>query len=148
MRAPALLTLLLLPALAACSGDGSADPVDRAREVSAQQDAATADWRAAVEDELGTDTYDFAALQAAAGVDCQRTDAAAWTVHLALSGDTATSTLTRIGLEHACADVVTAFDEARERVRSAADPLDLVCGPGVELSAEDRLQADLVCANR
>ncbi|MBS2939780.1 hypothetical protein KDN32_18720 [Nocardioides sp. J2M5] len=148
MRLPALATLLLLPALAACSGAGSPDPADRAREVSAQEDAATSAWRSAVEDELGSDTYDFDALRAAASVDCARTSATEWTVRLALSGDPATSALTRIGLEHACADVVAAFDEAVVRVEAAADPLDLVCGPGVELSADDRLQADLVCANR
>jgi hypothetical protein len=33
-------------------------------------------------------------------------------------------------------------------VEQAADPLDLVCGPGVELSAEAALSADLVCAHR
>ena len=60
----------------------------------------------------------------------------------------ATSGLTRVGLEHACADVVPAFDRAVTTVQEAADPLDLVCGPGVELSAEDALRADLVCAHR
>ena len=105
-------------------------------------------WRAAVADELGTDTFDLAALQAAAGVDCQRTDAGAWTVQLALSGDTATSAVTRIGLEHACPDVVPAFEAGVAAVEAAADPLDLVCGPGVDLPAEAEMQADLVCAQR
>lgn len=148
MRALALLLALLVPALSACSGGADADSGSAAETVAQREDEATADWRAAVEEELGTDTFDFAAIQADAAVDCQRTDAAAWSVHLALSGDTATSALTRIGLEHACADVVPAFDEGVTAVEAAADPLDLVCGPGVELSSEDALKADLVCANR
>ena len=147
MRALALLMVLLAPALAACSGGGDATP-GRAEAAAHEEDQAVADWRAAVEDEIGTDTFDFEALRQAAAVDCMRTDAQSWTVELALSGDVATSGLTRVGLEHACADVVPAFDEAVATVEEAADPLDLVCGPGVELSSEDALRADLVCAHR
>jgi hypothetical protein len=150
MRALVLALALLVPALSACSGgDASASGQDGAvREVAQKEDEATAAWRAAVADELGTDAFDFAALQANAAVDCQRTDAAAWGVHLALSGDTATSALTRIGLEHACSDVVPAFDKGVTAVEGAADPLDLVCGPGADLSSEDALKAEIVCANR
>lgn len=150
MRALVLALALLVPALSACSG--GADTESRsggaAENVAQQEDEATAAWRAAVEEELGADTFDFDAIRARAAVDCQRTDAAAWSVHLALSGDTATSTLTRIGLEHACADVVPAFDQGVATVEEAADPLDLVCGPGADLTSEDALKADLVCANR
>lgn len=113
-----------------------------------REDAEVAEWRTAVADELGTDAFDFLALQQAAAVDCQRTQASAWTVELALSGDVSTSALTRIGLEQACADVVPAFDEGLATVEQADDPLDLVCGPGVRLSSQDSLRADLVCANR
>lgn len=150
MRALVVLLALLVPGLSACSGGADAEPGsgDAAENVAQQEDEATAAWRAAVEDELGADTFDFDAIRARAAVDCQRTDAGAWTVHLALSGDTATSALTRIGLEHACADVVPAFDKGVASVEQAADPLGLVCGPGVELSSEDELKADLVCANR
>jgi hypothetical protein len=155
MRAPtlrplvpaAVLAVLLVPALAACGG--GADATTEASETAARAEAdALADWRSALEDELGTSTFDFAALRQTATADCVRTDAGDWTVELALSGDLSTSSLTRIGLEHACADVVAAFDEAVATVEQAADPLDLVCGPDVELSAEDALSADLVCANR
>jgi hypothetical protein len=154
MRAHALrslvLAVLLVPALAACSGDdgGRDDSSGTASQASQTESEEAAEWRAALEDELGTDTFDFAALQQAAAVDCARTDAGAWTVELALSGDLSTSALTRVGLKHACADVVPAFDEAVATVEQAADPLDLVCGPGVELPAEAALTADLVCANR
>jgi hypothetical protein len=157
MRAHALRSLVLavltVPALAACSGgDGGAGAAGEgsgtASQASQSESQETAEWRAALEEELGTDTFDFAALQQAAAADCARTDAAAWTVELALSGDLSTSALTRVGLEHACADVVPAFDEAVATVEQAADPLDLVCGPGVELPAEAALTADLVCANR
>ena len=151
MRALVLALALLVPALSACSGGSEpaeAESKGAAENVAQQEDEATAAWRAAVEDELGTDTFDFAAIQANAAVDCQRTDAASWGVHLALSGDTATSALTRIGLEHACSDVVRAFDKGIATVEQAADPLDLVCGPGADLSSEDALKADLVCANR
>ena len=144
---PALLLVLLAAALTACSGtDEAADGA--AQNVSQQEDEAVAEWRKAVEAELGTDTFDFATIQQSAAVDCLRTGATSWTVELALSGDVATSGLTRVGLEHACADVVPAFDEAVASVERAADPLDLVCGPGVELTSEDALRAELVCAHR
>jgi hypothetical protein len=150
MRAPALRSLvlaaLLVPALAGCGGgdaaSGSTAEADRTEE------AAVAEWRTAIEDELGSDTFDFAALQQTAAADCLRTTAEEWTVELALSGALSTSDLTRVGLEHACADVVPAFDEAVATVEAASDPLELVCGPGVELSGEAALSADLVCANR
>lgn len=154
MRAPTLRSLvlaaLLVPALAACSGGdaGAGKATGTATRASQTESREAAEWRAALEAELGTDTFDFAALQQAAAADCARRDAAAWTVELALSGDLSTSDLTRLGLEHACADVVAAFDEAVAAVEEAADPLDLVCGPGVELPAEAALTADLVCANR
>ena len=144
--AAAALLVLFAPALAACS-DGAADAAPGAT-AAAQEERALAAWQADVEAELGADTFDFAALQQAAGVDCQRTDAQSWTVGLALSGDVSTSALTRIGLEHACADVLPAFDEAIAAVQGASDPLALVCGPGVELGAEDALAADLACAHR
>lgn len=147
MRLIALLLVLLAPALTACSG-GSGGGVGRAETVAHEEDQAVVEWRAAVEEELGTDTFDFEALRQRAAVDCMRTDAQAWMVELALSGDVATSGLTRVGLEHACPDVVPAFDEAVATVQDSADPLDLVCGPGVELSSEDALRADLVCAHR
>ncbi|NYE36756.1 hypothetical protein F4692_001889 [Nocardioides cavernae] len=148
MRALALL-LVLLPTLAACSGaDGPEEGAGSAEQVAQARDEATAEWRAAVEAELGTTTYDFDALQQDAAVDCMRTSVADWTVELALSGDTSTSGLTRVGLEHACDDVVAAFDEAVAAVEGAADPLDLVCDPGVELSAATAPTAELACANR
>jgi hypothetical protein len=145
---PAVLAALLVPSLAACGGEADASGTTARAEAAAAEKEALADWRTALEDELGTDTFDFAALQQTAAADCVRTDAGDWTVELALSGDLSTSTLTRIGLEHACSDVVAAFDEAVVAVEQAADPLELVCGPDVELSAEAALSADLVCANR
>ena len=145
MRALVLALALFVPALTGCSGGEAATPAASGNVV--DEDAAeTAQWRAAVEEHLGTDTFDFLALERAAALDCQRTDASAWSVELALSGDVSTSTLTRIGLEHACADVVEAFDAGLTAVERAEDPLDLVCGPGVRLSSEDALKADLVCA--
>jgi hypothetical protein len=142
-----LLAVLLVPSLAACGGGADAT-TEASGTATRAEDAALADWESALEDELGTGTFDFAALRQAAAADCVRTDAGDWTVELALSGDLATSALTRIGLEHACSDVVPAFDEAVATVEQAADPLDLVCSPDVELSAEAALSADLVCANR
>lgn len=41
-----------------------------------------------------------------------------------------------------------AFDEAVATVEAARDPLDLVCGPGVELAAEAELTAELACSQR
>ncbi|MGF9753961.1 hypothetical protein AAII07_02070 [Microvirga sp. 0TCS3.31] len=143
----ALLAALLVPSLAACGGGADAT-TDASGAASRAEDVALADWESALEDELGTGTFDFATLRQTAAADCVRTDAGDWTVELALSGDLSTSTLTRIGLEHACPDVVAAFDEAVATVEQAVDPLDLVCGPDVELSAEAALSADLVCAHR
>ncbi|MCP3421880.1 hypothetical protein [Nocardioides pinisoli] len=155
MRAPslrpavlALLAVLLVPSLSACGGEADATGTTARAEAEAAHAEVLADWQAALEAELGTDTFDFAALQQAAAADCVRTDAGDWAVELALSGDLSTSALTRIGLEHACGDVVPAFDEAVATVERAADPLELVCGPDAELSAEAALSADLVCANR
>lgn len=139
-----LALLVPLAGLTACSG-GDATAAEQVAQTESED---TAEWRAAVEAELGTATYDFAALQKDAAVDCLRTSARDWTVELALSGDTSTSGLTRIGLEHGCADVVAAFDEAVTAVEEAADPLDLVCGRGVELSDEAAMRAELVCAHR
>ncbi|HSU03425.1 MAG TPA: hypothetical protein VLK03_12805 [Nocardioides sp.] len=147
MRALVLALVLLVPALAGCSGSG-ADAARAAAGAAAEQDRDLAQWRAEVAEELGADTFDFAALQQDAAVDCLRTGAQSWTVALALSGDVSTSTLTRIGLEHACPDVVAAFDAAVTAVEGAADPLELVCGPAVELGAEDALTAELACAGR
>jgi hypothetical protein len=145
MRAFVLALALLVPAVAGCSEGEAAAPA--ASDNVVEGDAAeTAEWRAAVEEHLGTDVFDFLALQQAAALDCQRTDESSWSVELALSGDVSTSALTRIGLEHACADVVEAFDAGLAAVERADDPLDLVCGPGVRLSSEDALKADLVCA--
>ncbi len=147
MRALALTLVLLAPALAACSG-GAAAPDKQAEVVAQQQDPKVAEWRTAVENELGTDSFDFATIEQKAAVDCRRTTSRSWTVDLALSGDVATSSMTRIGLEHACPDVLPAFDAAIEVVDNAPDPLDLVCGPTVELDSQDALKADLVCARR
>lgn len=155
MRAPslrpavlALLAVLLVPSLSACGGEADATGTTARAEAEAAHAEVLADWQAALEAELGTDTFDFASMQQAAAADCVRTDAGDWAVELALSGDLSTSALTRIGLEHACGDAVPAFDEAVATVERAADPLELVCGPDAELSAEAALSADLVCANR
>lgn len=144
MRALVLALALLVPALAGCAGGEAATPVISGNVVE-EDAAATAEWRADVEEHLGTDVFDFLALQQAAALDCQRTDASSWSVELALSGNVSTSALTRIGLEHACADVVEAFDAGLAAVEQADDPLDLVCGPDVRLSSQDALKADLVC---
>lgn len=144
MRALVLALALLVPALAGCAGGEAATPVISGNVVE-EDAAATAEWRADVEGHLGTDVFDFLALQQAAALDCQRTDASSWSVELALSGNVSTSALTRIGLEHACADVVEAFDAGLAAVEQADDPLDLVCGPDVRLSSQDALKADLVC---
>jgi hypothetical protein len=97
MRVLALLLVLLAPALAACSGGGDATS-GKAGTVAHEEEQAVADWRAAAEAELGTDTFDFEALRQGAAVDCMRTDVRSWTVELALSGDVSTSGLTRVGL--------------------------------------------------
>ena len=147
MRALLPALALVLTTLSACSAEAEEAPEQPANVVQ-REDAGAEQWRADLAAELGTDTFDFLALQQAAALDCQRTDATAWSVELALSGDVSTSALTRIGLEHSCAAVVAAFDDGLAAVEQAEDPLDLVCGPGVRLSSQDRLRADLVCAQR
>lgn len=146
---PALLLVLLVPVLTGCSdGAGAADAPGGASAAEKEEERQLAAWEADVAAELGADTFDFDALRQAAATDCLRTDPSTWTVGLALSGDVSTSALTRIGLEHACPDVVPAFDEGVVAVEGASDPLDLVCGPEVELDPVDALAADLACANR
>ena len=147
MRLLAALLVLFSPALAACSGSAVDARAEAASTAADDEARALAQWRADVEAELGADTFDFDALRQAAVVDCTR-DAQSWTVGLALSGDVSTSALTRVGLEHACPDVVPAFDEAVAAVEQAGDPLDLVCGPGVELASEHALTAELACVDR
>lgn len=144
MRSHLIAVLLCVPALGACTG-ASAD-----EESTAPADQVDAAWRADVEEALGSDAFDLGALQGQAATDCGRASVAAWVPTLVMSGELTSSTtaLTRIGLEHACPDVVEAFDAALGTVESAADPLELVCGPDAVLEGEDAAKAELVCASR
>jgi len=143
MRAVTVALALLLPALAACS---SADAKESPAPT--DQEQAIAAWEADVAETLGSDAFDFAALQQQAAVDCARTDVTQWTVTLALSGARSSTDLTRVGLTHACPDVVTSYDAALKAVDSAADPMTLVCAPGVELDPADAALAEMACAGR
>jgi hypothetical protein len=146
MRSLTVAVALSLAALTACSGateDGDAGTLS-----SAQVDEATAAWQADVEEALGTDTFDFAALERDAATDCQRTTADAWTIGLSLDGATSATTtaITRIGLEHACSDVVAAFDKGLEAVEGADDTTALACSlPRSAAIAEDRAVLDMTC---
>ena len=143
MRRATVALALLLPALAACSSSNA----EEAAEQSLAEQAATA-WESDVEEALGSETVDMPALQQQAAADCERTSAELWTVSLALSGARSATDLTRIGLTHACPDVVAAYDEAVETVDAAADPLTLACKPGVEMTAADAQLAEMACAGR
>ena len=144
MRSHLIAVLLCLPALGACTG-ASAD-----EESATPTEHVDAAWQADVEEALGSDAFDLGALQGQAAADCQRVSAAAWVPTLVMSGELTSSTteLTRIGLEHACPDVLEAFDSALRTVDSAADPLELVCGPDAALEGEDAAKAEMVCASR
>lgn len=144
MRFHLIAALLALPTLTACSG-ASAD-----EEAGADAERVAASWQAEVEETLGTTTVDFEAVTRQAAADCRRTSAAAWVPTLVMSGDlsTASTEVTRIGLEHACPEVAEAFDAAVAEVEVAGDPLELVCGPDAVLEGEDALKAELVCASR
>jgi len=143
MRAVTLALALLLPTLAACSSSSAEEPA-----APSEQEQASVAWKSEIAEALGSDTFDFAALQQQATADCARTEVDQWTVALALSGARSSIDLTRVGLTHACPDVVTSYDAAVQAVDSAADPLALVCAPGVELSDADALLAELACAGR
>ncbi len=143
MRALTLALALLLPALVACSSseaDESAEPTKQEQTIAA--------WEADVAKTLGTDEFDLPALEQQAAADCARTDVEQWTAGLVLSGARSEADLTRIGLTHACPEVVDVYDSAVEVVDSTADPLTLVCAPGVELGDDDARLAEMACANR
>lgn len=143
MRPVIAALTLLVPALVACSSSDAQEPA-----APTAQERTVAAWESDVEEALGSDAFDIATLQQQATADCTRTDVERWTVSLALSGSRSSTDLTRIGLTHACPDVVEAYDEAVDSVDAAADPLVLVCGPGVEMSDADAQLAEMVCAGR
>lgn len=141
MRSLIIALALSAVALTGCTSDAAEAPKASA------QDKAEAAWRADVEKALGTDTFDFEGIQHNAAADCQRTTPTEWTINLGLSGSTSTAKVTRIGLEHACSDVVPAFDEAVEAVDAADDTTALVCGlPMDEVTLDDRAKLRLVCS--
>lgn len=146
MRSLTVAVALSLAALTACSSTGADE--ESASLSGSSVDAVSAAWQADVEAALGTDTFDFAALERDAATDCQRTTAEAWTIGLALDGSTSatTSALTRIGLEHACSDVVAVFDEGLAAVEATDDSTTLACSlPRDEAISADRAVLDVVC---
>ena len=144
MRVVTVVLTLLLPALVACSSG-----TDTESSASTEQEQqAVAAWKTDAEKVLGSDAFDFAALEMQAGADCLRTDVESWTVPLALAGARTATDLTRVGLTHACPKVVDVYDEAVQVVDSTPDPLTLVCAPDVVVSSDDAPAAEMACAGR
>ncbi len=143
MRAVLLTLVLLIPALSACSGGDAKEP-----STSTDQDQVVTAWKADAAKELGTENFDFAALEQQASVDCMRSTVDQWTVVMAMSGARSSTDLTRVGLKHACPAAMKAYDKAGKIVDSTDDPMSLVCGPDVVLSDADAQAARLVCAGR
>lgn len=142
MRAHLVVLLLAVSALTACSG-GEESPAEGA---SSSAEKVNEQWRAAVEDALGTTNVDLEALQAQAAVDCERTDVPNWIVSLGTSGDVSTSKTTRIGLEHLCPEVSESFDAAATQVEDAPDVNSLVCAqPAAGLGTDERMKVDFIC---
>ena len=140
MRAHVLALVLALPVLAACSGgeDAKESAALSAQDVDAQ-------WRADAEKALGAEV-DLETLQRQAAVDCQRTDVANWVVTLGTSGDTTTSDVTRVGLQHLCPDVEDVFTQALQEIEDAPDVNALVCSqPVAKLGTEERMKLDFIC---
>lgn len=141
MRTLIIALALSVVALTGCSSDAAEKPQAN------DQDKAETAWRADVEEALGTDTFDFEAIQQNAAADCQRTTTDGWTISLGLSGSTSTATVTRIGLEHACSEVLPVFDEAVAAVDAAEDTSALVCSlPTDGVSLDDQAKLELVCS--
>lgn len=141
MRAYVLALVLALPALAACSGgeDTSAESAKLST-----QDVDTK-WQADAEEALGAEV-DLETLKRQAAVDCQRTDVANWVVTLGTSGDTATSDVTRVGLQQLCPQVEDVFAEALAEIEGATDVNALVCSqPVAKLDSEERMKLDFIC---
>lgn len=140
MRALALALVLAVPALAACSGS-EASPDGAA--LSAQDADKT--WQEAAEKAIGAEV-DLEALKRQAAVDCQRTDVANWVVTLGTAGDTATSDVTRVGLQQLCPSVEDAFSQALKEIEDAPDVNALVCAqPVAKLDSEERMKLDFIC---
>lgn len=141
MRSLTIALALSALALVGCTSEAAERPA------ATEQDKVEAAWRADVEEVLGTDTFDFESIRRNAAADCQRTTPTEWKISLGLSGSTSTATITRIGLEHACSDVVPAFDEAVEAVESADSTAALVCSlPMDDVSLDDQAKLKLVCS--
>ena len=145
MRVVTVVLTLLLPALVACS---SGTDTESSASASTEQERAVAAWKTDAEKVLGSDAFDFAALEMQAGADCLRTNVESWTVPLALAGARTATDLTRVGLTHACPKVVDVYDEAVQVVDSTPDPLTLVCAPDVVVSSDDAPAVEMACAGR
>lgn len=143
MRAVLLTLALLIPALSACSG-GETEKVAGPTK----QEQADSVWKKDAAKELGSDAFDFPALQQQAAIDCMRTEVDQWTVAMALSGSRSSTDLTRVGLVHLCPDAAKSYDAAAKIIENTDNPLILVCGPDVVLSDADAQAARLVCAGR
>ena len=123
MRSYALALVFALPVLAACSGgeDAAEGAALSAQDVDKK-------WQADAEEALGAEV-DLETLKRQAAVDCQRTDVANWVVTLGTSGDTTTSDVTRVGLQHLCPPVEDVFAQALQEIEDAPDVNALVCCP-------------------
>lgn len=140
MRALALALVLAFPALAACSGgEESSESASLSTQDTDKQ------WQAAAEEALGAEV-DLEVLKQQAAVDCQRTDVANWVVTLGTAGDTATSDVTRVGLQQLCPNVEDAFAQALQEIEAAPDVNALVCAqPVAKLDTEERMKLDFIC---
>ena len=102
-------------------------------------------WQADAEEALGAEVG-LETLKRQAAVDCQRTDVANWVVTLGTAGDTATSDVTRVGLQQLCPQVEDVFAEALAEIEGAVDVNALVCSqPVAKLDSEERMKHDFIC---
>lgn len=140
VHVPAAL-VLSIAALTACGGGESSDDAE-----DASSNAAETAWLADVEKAMGGKVGDVEAARQQAVQDCSRTTEQEWTVELALSGVSTASEVTRVNLDHLCADAVPAFDKARTAVEEAADTNALLCSmPAGDIPDAAAMQVNMVC---
>ncbi|MGN0064258.1 MAG: hypothetical protein ACI379_08440 [Nocardioides sp.] len=136
----------LVLVLTGCSGGDDGGDAEATTTQAPAMSQTEKEWRADLEQELGRDDFDFDAAVGRATEDCQRTEGDAWRAHLALSGSLDSVPTTRIGLEHACPEVVKTFDGAVDELEGVDDFSTYVCTlPTDGLAMEQLATLQMVC---
>lgn len=134
-----LSTLLVAMALAACSGEHKIDETA---------------WEADVTEALGHAPSDFQTLRDQVLTDCEeRATADSWEMYVAVAMDGSAGTqdferqmeVVRIGLRHACPDILAEFEQAIDNVRDLSADYDRICAlPPAARTEEEQMKVEAV----